>query len=69
MLGYVYGDENGKADVSSSVFFGTFSHCPAGDLSPWQSTGLKVAAPVGSLVGQVVFGCLADILGRRRICE
>lgn len=41
----------------------------AGDLSPWQSTGLKVATPVGSLVGQIVLGWLADFLGRKRMCE
>lgn len=41
----------------------------AGDLSPWQSTGLKVAIPVGGLVGQVVFGWLADIMGRKKMCE
>jgi MFS family permease len=41
----------------------------AGDLSTWQSTGLKVATPVGNLVGQLVFGWLADILGRKRMCE
>ncbi|KAG8219347.1 major facilitator superfamily domain-containing protein [Butyriboletus roseoflavus] len=38
-----------------------------GDLSSWQSTGLKVAAPVGGLVGQVLLGWLADILGRKRM--
>ncbi|KAF8554335.1 phosphate transporter [Imleria badia] len=38
-----------------------------GDLSPWQSTGLKVATPVGNLVGQVVFGYLADAIGRKRM--
>jgi len=42
---------------------------PAGDLSPWQSTGLKVATLVGNLVGQLLFGWLADIFGRKRICE
>lgn len=41
----------------------------AGDLSSWQSTGLKVATPIGNLVGQLVFGYLADILGRKRMCE
>ncbi|KIJ14228.1 hypothetical protein PAXINDRAFT_169850 [Paxillus involutus ATCC 200175] len=36
-------------------------------LTPWQSTGLKAATPVGNLVGQLVFGWLADVLGRKRM--
>ncbi|KIJ66730.1 hypothetical protein HYDPIDRAFT_85185 [Hydnomerulius pinastri MD-312] len=36
-------------------------------LSTWQSTGVKVATPVGNLVGQLLFGWLADILGRKRM--
>ncbi|KAG9313902.1 major facilitator superfamily domain-containing protein [Chiua virens] len=38
-----------------------------GDLTPWQSTGLKVASPVGNLFGQVAIGFLADRLGRKRM--
>ncbi|KAG1735810.1 major facilitator superfamily domain-containing protein [Suillus lakei] len=36
-------------------------------LSTNQSLGVKVATPVGNLVGQVLFGWLADILGRKRM--
>ncbi|KAN0093057.1 phosphate transporter [Tylopilus felleus] len=36
-------------------------------LSTWQSTGIKAATPVGNLFGQLVFGWLADILGRKRM--
>ncbi|KAI5981925.1 major facilitator superfamily domain-containing protein [Pisolithus albus] len=38
-----------------------------GALTTWQSTGVKAATPVGNLVGQVVFGWLADRLGRKRM--
>ncbi|KAG6334803.1 hypothetical protein ID866_4292 [Astraeus odoratus] len=38
-----------------------------GDFSPWKSTGLKVATPIGNLVGQVIFGWLADLRGRKRM--
>lgn len=70
MLGYVYGNENGRASFSSTLSSSVRSNVGfAGDLSAWQSTGLKVATPVGSLVGQLVFGWLADILGRKRMCE
>lgn len=31
--------------------------------------GVKVATPVGTLVGQLVFGWLADILGRKKMCK
>ena len=29
-----------------------------------QELGIKIAAPVGTLIGQVAFGWLADVLGR-----
>jgi len=34
-----------------------------------QDLCVKVAGPVGSLFGQLLFGWLADILGRKRMCE
>ncbi|KAG8721204.1 Inorganic phosphate transporter pho84 [Ceratobasidium sp. 394] len=34
-------------------------------LSPSQDLGLKVATPVGTLVGQLIFGWLADVVGRK----
>jgi len=37
-------------------------------LSSNQSLGVKVATPVGNLVGQLLFGWLADVLGRKRMC-
>ncbi|KAK0430744.1 major facilitator superfamily domain-containing protein [Armillaria borealis] len=36
-------------------------------LSSNQDLGLKVAAPVGTLVGQLLFGWLADKVGRKRM--
>ncbi|KAG8213224.1 major facilitator superfamily domain-containing protein [Butyriboletus roseoflavus] len=36
-------------------------------LSTWQSTGVKAATPVGNLFGQLIFGWLADVLGRKRM--
>ncbi|KAG8215781.1 major facilitator superfamily domain-containing protein [Butyriboletus roseoflavus] len=53
MLGFVYGAIKDDKDLQT--------------LGPWQITGLKVATPAGSLVGQLLFGWLADTLGRKRI--
>jgi len=33
-----------------------------------QDLGIKVATPVGTLVGQLLFGWLADVVGRKRMC-
>lgn len=41
---------------------------PSGSLTTWQSTGVKAATPVGNLFGQLIFGWLADIVGRKRMC-
>ena len=38
-------------------------------LNDTQDLGIKVATPVGSLVGQLLFGWLADKLGRKRMGE
>ena len=38
-------------------------------LNKSQDLGVKVATPVGTLVGQVLFGWLADVVGRKRMCK
>lgn len=38
-------------------------------LNMTQDLGVKVATPVGTLVGQVIFGWLADLVGRKRMCR
>ncbi|KAH9989473.1 major facilitator superfamily domain-containing protein [Russula vinacea] len=37
------------------------------NLQPGVDFGLKVAAPIGNLVGQILFGWLADLVGRKRM--
>ncbi|KAG8783474.1 Inorganic phosphate transporter pho84 [Ceratobasidium sp. 428] len=51
MIGYVYG----RADNPNML--------PT--LSRNQELGLKVATPIGTLLGQLVFGWLGDVLGRK----
>ncbi|CUA68526.1 Repressible high-affinity phosphate permease [Neurospora crassa OR74A] [Rhizoctonia solani] len=38
-----------------------------GSLSANQDLGIKVATPVGTLVGQLLFGWLADVVGRKKM--
>lgn len=38
-------------------------------LTPNQDLAIKVATPVGTLVGQLLFGWLADVVGRKRMCK
>ncbi|KAI0787970.1 phosphate transporter [Fomes fomentarius] len=51
MLGYVYGHGDPGAQKLNSN----------------QDLGVKVATPVGTLVGQLLFGWLADVVGRKRM--
>lgn len=37
-------------------------------LSANQDLGVKVATPVGTFIGQLLFGWLADLVGRKRMC-
>ncbi|KAJ6589387.1 major facilitator superfamily domain-containing protein [Mycena capillaripes] len=53
MLGYVYGN---TADQNCRP-----------TLSKHESLGLKIATPVGTFFGQLFFGWLADIVGRKRM--
>ncbi|KAG8215795.1 major facilitator superfamily domain-containing protein [Butyriboletus roseoflavus] len=53
MLGFVYGPWIDPTNLRT--------------LTNWQTAGLKVATPAGNLIGQLLFGWLADILGRKRM--
>lgn len=40
-----------------------------GALNANQDLGVKVATPVGNFFGQLLFGWLADNVGRKKMCE
>lgn len=62
MIGLVHGSENIKDEPVDETAF------QFRILNPGQELGIKVATPVGTLFGQLFFGWLADILGRKRMC-
>ncbi|KAL0576775.1 hypothetical protein V5O48_005218 [Marasmius crinis-equi] len=51
MLGYVYGARTDPSIIGSEA------------LNANQDLGVKVATPIGTLIGQVLFGWLADLVG------
>ncbi|KAG2071755.1 phosphate transporter [Suillus decipiens] len=53
-------------NIASTMLGYVYGHTN-NQLSANQSLGVKVATPVGNLVGQLLFGWLADILGRKRM--
>ena len=73
MLGFVYGtdlDQSANLRMSlARISLKTLTLPPIVKLTVWQSASLKVATLSGNLIGQLLFGWLADILGRKRMCE
>jgi len=51
----------------ASVMIG-YVYSPGHMTTANQDLGLKVATPIGTLVGQLYFGWLADVVGRKRMC-
>ena len=45
-----------------------YGHAPGPALNNAQGLGIKIATPVGTLIGQLLFGWLADVVGRKRMC-
>jgi MFS family permease len=76
MLGYVYGHTPDWAlsrnvpscGVTLDGLQPLAGRVSGHQLSSYQAFGIKVAAPVGNLFGQLLFGWLADIVGRKRMC-
>ena len=56
-------------NIASTMLGYVYGHGPGQTLSSNQDLGVKVATPVGTLVGQLLFGWLADVVGRKRMCK
>ncbi|KAF7369694.1 Phosphate transporter [Mycena venus] len=54
-------------NIGAQMLGYVYGHGAPGKLGVNQDLGVKVAAPVGTLCGQLLFGWLADIVGRKRI--
>lgn len=50
-------------------FKSSHSYLTARVLNATQDLGLKISTQIGTFVGQLLFGWLADIYGRKRMCE
>ncbi|CDO76979.1 hypothetical protein BN946_scf184298.g6 [Trametes cinnabarina] len=57
MLGYLYGPGSDS----------DFTSLPRRNLTTGQQVAIKIATPAGVLFGQLLFGWLGDVLGRKRI--
>ncbi|KDQ19246.1 hypothetical protein BOTBODRAFT_27830 [Botryobasidium botryosum FD-172 SS1] len=51
----------------AATMIGMVYHSKDGKLTANQDLGLKVATPVGTLIGQLLFGWLADVVGRKKM--
>ncbi|KAJ7637618.1 phosphate transporter [Mycena polygramma] len=57
-------------NIAATMIGFVYGHAAPGatpKLSPHQDLGLKVATPVGTLCGQLLFGWLADVVGRKKM--
>jgi len=52
-------------NIASQMLGNVYGHGQA--LNTNQDLGVKVATPIGNLVGQLLFGWLADVVGRKRM--
>ena len=56
-------------NIASTMLGYLYGHAlPGPQLNSGQSLGIKVATPVGTFFGQLIFGWLADVVGRKRMC-
>ena len=56
-------------NIASTMLGYLYGAAKGPSLNSSQSLGVKVATPVGTFVGQLLFGWLADVVGRKRMCK
>lgn len=67
MIGYLYSRGNYGLRIVPGTLTNGFAF--AGQKTTInQDLGLKVATPIGNIFGQLLFGWLADVVGRKRMC-
>jgi PHS family inorganic phosphate transporter-like MFS transporter len=54
-------------NIASTMLGYLYGHAPGPALNSAQDLGVKIAAPVGTFFGQLLFGWLADVVGRKRM--
>jgi PHS family inorganic phosphate transporter-like MFS transporter len=54
-------------NIASTMLGYVYGHAKGPALNSSQNLGIKVATPVGTFFGQLVFGWLADVVGRKRM--
>jgi len=54
-------------NIASTMLGYVYRSAQKSTLSPNQDLGIKIATPVGTLVGQLLFGWLADVFGRKKM--
>ncbi|KAF5392299.1 hypothetical protein D9757_001386 [Collybiopsis confluens] len=54
-------------NIASTMLGYVYTASHSGSLSTSASLGIKVATPVGTFFGQLLFGWLADVLGRKKM--
>ena len=51
----------------ATVMFGHVYYPETGALPTSADTAIKIASSVGTVIGQIAFGLLSDLLGRKRV--
>ena len=55
-------------NIASTMLGYLYGAAKGPSLNAAQSLGVKVATPVGTFCGQLLFGWLADVVGRKKMC-
>ena len=54
-------------NIASTMLGYPYGHAKGPALNSAQDLGIKIATPIGTLMGRLVFGWLGDVVGRKRI--